>query len=47
MASYKIEICLKKKKAWAQLFRYFCYESRNNNQFHWFAEISLKAIKLA
>ena len=32
MASFKVEICLKKKKPTrAQIFRYFRIESRNNN----------------
>ena len=32
MASYKVEICLKKKNPpRAQIFRYFRIESRNNN----------------
>ena len=30
MASQKVEFCLKKKTARAQIFRYFRYESRNN-----------------
>ena len=31
MASYKVEVCLKKKKPTrAQIFRYFRIESRNN-----------------
>ena len=32
MASWKVEICLKKKNPTrAQIFRYFRYESRNSN----------------
>ena len=29
-ASWKVDICLKKKPSLAQIFRYFCYESRKS-----------------
>ena len=32
MAGLKVEICLKKNPRRAQIFRYFRYESRNNNK---------------
>ena len=32
MAGLKVEICLKKNPPRAQIFRYFRYESRNNNK---------------
>ena len=40
MASWKVEICLKKKNPpRAQIFRYFRIESRNNKSVETFGEI--------